>query len=270
MLVSNIMTRNPEAIGASATLDDAMAAMDRLGCHHLIVSSGKRLEGVISDRDLLLATGWLPNPESSIMGRRVADIMSKDVEFATPDEEITSVAVEMMMDGIGCLPVTEGDEVVGIVTERDLARGYVSAIQSGKLGVERDVRVDQIMTKDVATVSERDSLACAADLCRQRHVRHLPVVKDGQILGILSDRDIRRARGRGQGQETLVADAVAETPLITGTPNECVSQVARKMIDAGISSVPIVDGGALVGICTSVDVTDHCMNTLWELDGPLA
>lgn len=267
MRVNSIMTRNPETIAGTATLDDAMAAMDRLGCRHLLVSSGSRLEGVISDRDLLLATGWLPIPESSMEVRRVADIMSKDVKFATPDEEITSVAVELMMAGIGCLPVTESDEVVGIVTEHDLAHGYVSAIQSGQVGPDRDVRVDEIMTRGVVTVAEDDSIERATDLCRQRHIRHLPVVKDAQVIGILSDRDIRKAQGRGTAPDALVADVVGETPLVSGTPTESVSQVARKMIDARISSIPIVEGGALVGICTSVDITDHCMNTLWEPEG---
>lgn len=102
---------------------------------------------------------------------------------------------------------------------------------------------------------------------RSRRIRHVPVVRGDKIIGILSDRDLRRAKGRGQ-TGCAVAEVGGETKLITGSPRDRVSEIAKRLIDARISSFPIVDGDTLVGICTSTDITDHCMNTLWEPEDP--
>jgi CBS domain-containing protein len=111
------------------------------------------------------------------------------------------------------------------------------------------------MTRDVVVVPPEIDLSGARRIMERRHIRHLPVVKDGRLVGILSDRDLLRYDGLLMDEvETPVGAAMTHAPitcLITTT----VSRVAQLMLDHKIDSVPVVDpSGLLVGLVTSSDL----------------
>jgi CBS domain-containing protein len=111
------------------------------------------------------------------------------------------------------------------------------------------------MTRDVVVVPPEIELAAARRIMERRHIRHLPVVKHGRLVGILSDRDLIRYEGPLMDDlETPVSAAMTPAPitcLITTT----VSRVAQMMLDHKIDSVPVVDpSGQLVGLVTSSDL----------------
>lgn len=91
----------------------------------------------------------------------------------------------MAEQNIGALPVTEGDRLVGIVSERDYAR---RGVLQGRSSVATQVR--EFMTEPVFTVHARQSIRECMSLMTDRHMRHLPVVEDGQLIGLLSIGDL--------------------------------------------------------------------------------
>jgi CBS domain-containing protein len=98
-------------------------------------------------------------------------------------------ALKMMADKqIGALVVLDGEHLAGIFSERDYAR---KIILKGKCSL--DTPVDEIMTSKVITVTSDDSIEEGMQLMTNHHIRHLPVVKGEQLLGVVSIGDIVKA-----------------------------------------------------------------------------
>lgn len=115
------------------------------------------------------------------------------------------------------------------------------------------------MTRRVVVVPPRLSLDLAWDVMRQQHIRHLPVVEGGALLGILSDRDVLlRARLSDDGTmivpSTAVAHAMTPSPAVCA-PDDSVSSIVRVMTERKIDALPVLDGrGRLAGLVTSTDL----------------
>ena len=86
---------------------------------------------------------------------------------------------------VGALPVMIDDKLVGVVSERDYARKVILKDKSSKT-----TRVSEIMTRDVITVTQQDRLSDCVDLMLDHHIRHLVVVDEGSVTGVLSLRDL--------------------------------------------------------------------------------
>ncbi len=108
------------------------------------------------------------------------------------------------------------------------------------------------MTRDVVTVPSTATVADALDTLNVHTIRHLPVLDDGRVVGILSDRDLRRAM-TGRPDETTVADVLTADPVTVG-PEDRVEKAARLLVEHDVGCVPVVDGGRLVGIVTASDL----------------
>ncbi|MFG1803055.1 CBS domain-containing protein [Micromonospora carbonacea] len=133
----------------------------------------------------------------------VGEFMTTRLVTMDGHETLTAAAREMRDSSIGDVVVTAGDDVVGIVTDRDIAvRGVAE---------KRDpdtTRLDQITTRDVITVSQYDDAVAAADLMRTYAVRRLPVIDDGRLVGLISMGDLAVERE----PQSVLADISADDP----------------------------------------------------------
>jgi CBS domain-containing protein len=111
------------------------------------------------------------------------------------------------------------------------------------------------MTRDVIVVTPDLTLGAAEAMMERWRIRHLPVIKNGKLVGILSDRDLLRYEGAlAEGQATPVGAAMTPAP-ITCLTSTTVSRVAQIMIEHKIDSVPVVDtAGNLMGLVTTSDL----------------
>jgi CBS domain-containing protein len=97
-------------------------------------------------------------------------------------------ALEFMADkNIGAVIVTHDDDLVGIMSERDYARKIILMSRSSK-----ETRVSEIMTPDPTCVSPTDSVSSCMQLMTDKRFRHLPVVDDGDLIGLISIGDVVR------------------------------------------------------------------------------
>lgn len=114
----------------------------------------------------------------------VSDIMTRASVTDRPGETLQFAANRMWRQQTGSLLIMDGAELVGIITERDLmravARGYDVASTS----------VAEAMSKDIEVVGPQSTLHEAARIMAARWIRHLPVVEDGRVLGMISQRDL--------------------------------------------------------------------------------
>jgi CBS domain-containing protein len=104
-----------------------------------------------------------------------------------PNDTLAAVAKSLYSRGIGAMPVLElGTRMVGIISERDLVRVFATTTDWGEL---RDVRTRDVMTTRVVTCGPDDSMQGAQELMKANHFRHLPVLENQQVFGMLSLRD---------------------------------------------------------------------------------
>lgn len=131
------------------------------------------------------------------------------------------------------------------------------------------MKVSELMSRDVATVGMSDSCHAAAEQMCKRKVRHLPVVAEARLEGIVTDRDLRhhlfgpgvfREVGSVSVQSLLRAVPVKEimsAPVMVITPSADVEVAARLMREHKIGALPVVEAGRLVGILTETDLLRH-------------
>lgn len=129
--------------------------------------------------------------------------------------------------------------------------------------------VEQAMTPKVICVSPDTPIEEALAITTVNRIRHLPVVEDGRLVGIISDRDLRNAMPSCliQDQSEVLKDtpvkSVMETNVITAHPLDFVEDAAHTLYQKRIGCLPVVSCGKLVGIITERDI----LHTLVEMMG---
>jgi len=126
--------------------------------------------------------------------------------------------------------------------------------------------VQDVMQTTVVTITPKTTLPEALRLVRQRGIRHLPVVENGELVGIVSDRDLKRAmaspatsldvRELNYLLDRLSVAEIMTRAVVTIAPMFPVEEAARLMVEEKISALPVTEGGRLVGIVTETDVLE--------------
>jgi CBS domain-containing protein len=129
---------------------------------------------------------------------KIAECMTADVEVVTPDQPIREAAQFMLRSDAGAMPVGEGDRLVGMVTDRDIA---VRAVAEGR-GPDTPVR--DVMTDEILFCFDDDDVEQVAMKMSDSQVRRMPVLsrEQNKLVGIVSLGDLSRSE---QGQAASVA-----------------------------------------------------------------
>ena len=113
--------------------------------------------------------------------QKISEVMSSDVQTISPDATIEEAAQEMRDGDFGLVPVAEDEELLGVITDRDIA---IRAVAEGK---DPSTLVREIMSEEVVWASEDDSVEDAARIMSDHQIRRLPVVDAEQhLVGIVS------------------------------------------------------------------------------------
>ncbi len=129
------------------------------------------------------------------------------------------------------------------------------------------MQISKWMKRSILTVKPRDTVRRARELMEEDRVNQLPVVSNGRLLGIITDRDVRDAfpsvfdhrrpaKSAGGVPENMTVENVMTANVLTLAPHDSVADAARLMRRERVGAVPIVDAGHLVGIITRSDVLD--------------
>ena len=148
-------------------------------------------------------------------GRAVSEIMSSPVVTATSSETIADVGERMKESKVGSVVVVDDARVIGILTERDLVRFAASGADASSS------KLSEWMTEDPDTVGPDEDIARAFESLAERGYRHIPVVEGGELVGIVSMRDMMRVarihpveeHGAVEVPPGLEGVAVAETAI---------------------------------------------------------
>ena len=127
-----------------------------------------------------------------------------------------------------------------------------------------NLKVRDLMTDNVLTLTPEDNLLSLYDLMDSRHIRHVPVVDgEGELVGIVSDRDLLKgALGAESGLpmslqrqmlETMTVDDIMNTEPVTVEPDAGAREAGENMMEFKVSCLPVVEADRLVGILTESD-----------------
>lgn len=110
----------------------------------------------------------------------VRELMSTDLSYCTPVDNVYEAALKMKQEDVGIIPIVENNRLVGVVTDRDLV---VRGIADKNPGSNK---ITEVMTTDIISVSPSDPVEKATELMARHQIRRLPVVENGQLVGMLS------------------------------------------------------------------------------------
>ena len=129
---------------------------------------------------------------------KVSEVMTRDVQTVRPDQPVQQAANFMLSADAGSIPVTEGDRLIGMITDRDIAvRGVAK-------GHGPDTLVRELMTNDVVSVRLDDDCEEVASKMSEAQVRRLPVIDEQQRLcGIVSLGDLARETDNDTAEQAL-------------------------------------------------------------------
>jgi len=225
----------------------------------------RKLVGIVSERDVL--RGLQAGMDAGALA--VREIMSAPADHIHPNALVADAAADLSTKRIGCLPVVDAGEVVGILAVSDVLGLLAQYPAKRQVVVNGSESVASIMHPEPIAVHPDDRLVMTAQRMAQTGVRHACVVDgEGTVVGIVSDRDVRRLLGdprrvldasglpKGAG-EARVSAAMTPDPVVI-RQDETVHSALETLIRFRFGALPVVaDNGHLRGIVSYLDVLQH-------------
>ncbi len=199
--------------------------------------------------------------------RCIRAYMHQQLEVVPDDAPATEVAARMRDRRVGAVFVESLDRerqqcrLAGIITETDLV---VKLLATGQQAGA--TTAGQLMSRPIVTIAPDRPMLDAGHVMNNAHVRHLGVVEDGEIVGVLSVRDLARAfTETATGPVQALNDVYSPLTVLmtqaieTLDSQKTVAEAARWMAARRIGSVFVVEAGEIVGIVTESDVVRKCL-----------
>lgn len=200
---------------------------------------------------------------------KASEVMTRKVLTVNAEDPLERVVKMMSMGRVSGLAVSENDEIIGEVTKKDLTKHF-SENHPGKASVS------EVMTKNVKTISESQSILQAAKLMKKHNVGRLVVMKDKKMTGVISEKDISMFQGKSKptmvtfirktitglskkstkAYPSTVGEIMRKNPL-TIKENADAAQAAKIMLERRIGSLIIEENGEPKGIISKSDVVNY-------------
>ena len=171
-IVKDVFSTKFKSVSKDDLLSACLSILNEESTPVLVVLDSKgKYAGVIAHR-------WIVRSRYNPATTKVESLM-RSAPSVSPEDSLSKVARLMITSGISQLPVFSGEKLVGIVTDDAIIQGAVV----GKWG---NTKVEEVMTKKPFLIEEDESVGAVLSLFREHDISHVPVVKDGTLVGIVS------------------------------------------------------------------------------------
>lgn len=253
MVLEDIMTKKVISVDKNRKLSDAVTLMEKKRISRVLVTTDGALCGILTEKDVVEHIGGFKHGNSSPSSLHISTAMSSPVTSVDTDTSIKEAAKIMLKEGISSLPILIDGKLAGIVTKTDIVRTLVDSEEP----------LEHIMKMGAVTVSSNDRIVHARRLMLDKNIGRVVAVDDGDIVGILTERDAAKAlfifKQTTEGghssriRNILVKDAM--TPkVITLDVKAKIKDALNIMMEKKFSGVPLTKGKKLVGIVTTTDI----------------
>jgi CBS domain-containing protein len=144
------------------------------------------------------------------MAKSVRDVMTPGVRTVSPSQSLADAAEVMKGEDVGSVPIVEEGRLAGIVTDRDIVTRAVAERRD-----PQTIKVGEVASRELVTVAPEQDLDEALALMARHQVRRLPVVEQGQLVGMLAQADVAL-----EAKEKKVGETVEEISKPTSTERE--------------------------------------------------
>ena len=254
-IVKDVFSTKFKSVSKDDPLSACLSILNEESTPVLVVLNSKgKYAGVIAHR-------WIARSRYNPATTKVESLM-RSAPTVSLEDSLGEVARLMITSGISQLPVFSGEKLVGIVTDDAVIQGAVV----GKWG---STKVEDLMTKKPFLVEENESVGAVLSLFREHGISHVPVVRDGMLVGIVSIKDIikgifhprqRQKVGDIAGEKVPVlsisAKGIMTKPVITVLPETTLKDAIENMQKFSISSLVVISKGRPTGILTKRDLLE--------------
>ncbi|WP_405304118.1 CBS domain-containing protein [Methanobrevibacter sp.] len=257
MQIKNLMSEDIITVDKDQNLTDALKLLRKHNVSRLPVTNNKELVGIISERDIADKLGSSKYENMPASRLHISSVMVKDVITVPQTMQLGEVAKIMLEKGIGSVPVMNEDKMVGIVSKADFVTLAV--------GIAFDkITVKEIMSKELISISPTERIIHARRKMLESHVGRLPVVDDGELVGMITSKDLMRAfiefrksvpekYQKSQIKDLLVEDIMSGNPTFV-SKEMSITEVSNIIMETGFNGLPVVEDGEVVGIITQTDI----------------
>lgn len=182
---------------------------------------------------------------------QIKNLMSEDLITIDKDQNLSDALKLLRKHNVSRLPVTNHKELVGIISERDIANKLGSS-KYESMPASR-LHISSVMVKDVFTVPETMQLADVAKLMLDEGIGSVPVMCEDKMVGIVSKADFVTL-AVGIAFDKITVKEIMSKDLIVVSPTERLVHARRLMIEASVGRLPVVEDDELVGMITSKDL----------------
>jgi signal transduction histidine kinase/predicted transcriptional regulator/CheY-like chemotaxis protein len=227
------------------TCRNGQVTAEKMGAKEKLMENNERFGNLVKSKIMDVYS------DCSITSFRVLleakDVMSRDVTTISPDETVVLATKVMSENNISCIIAVDNASVVGILTETDVLKRAVAQ--------EKDfnkLRVGEIMSSPVETISSDLSVLEAGRIMEDKHIKRLPILKEKRLVGIVTQTDLIRvltSYGMWRDVEELMSKDVAGIQR-----NATVVDAAKIMASRNISCIIALKADELVGVLTEKDI----------------
>ena len=257
MKVKDVMTKEVIYVSKNDDLRHVIDLMEKHNITKLPVLDDGKIVGIVTDNKIADKLGSIRSRGIPAARLHASSVMEKDFDVVSPETEVDEILATVGEPGPTMLPVAVDGTLIGVITKADLLP-FVKGEES----------VATIMTTPVITVRPDDRVVHARRLMMENEIARLPVVEDGKVVGIISDKEIafafaalKRSFSLGQQQhqlKMLLVKDVMTTPVITAKEDISIEEAAKIMMEKEIGCLPIVGGdGKIKGIVTRTDLLHY-------------
>ncbi len=182
---------------------------------------------------------------------QIKNLMSEDIITIDKDQNLSDALKLLRKHNVSRLPVTNNKELVGIISERDIANKLGSS-KYESMPASR-LHISSVMVKDVFTVPQTMQLDEVASLMLEKGIGSVPVMDDEKMVGIVSKADFVTL-AVGIAFDKITVKEIMKKDLTVVSPTERLVHARRLMIEAHVGRLPVVDEDRLIGMVTSKDL----------------
>ena len=189
--ISSVMIKDVLTVPETMQLDDVAKLMLDNGIGSVPVMDDDKMVGIVSKADFVtLAVGIAFNKIT------VKEIMTKDLTVVSPTERLVHARRLMLESKVGRLPVVDDENILGMVTSKDLMRAFIDfrkkVPEKYQKSQIKDVLVEDIMSSNPVVTSKDATISEVAQIMMETGYNGLPVVEDDKVVGIITQTDILR------------------------------------------------------------------------------
>lgn len=257
--VSEYMHRQLEVVSAEATAVAAAGRMREQGLSAILVESLDRaakecrMVGIITETDLVrkvLAQGLDPANTTA------SQVMACPLITITPDRPMMDVSHVMETHKIRHVAVSEGAEVVGVLSARDLVRHFVESENGPARALDTVYRpLSVLMRTTLETIESRETLAAAAQRMVEKHIGSLFVIEAGEMVGIVTESDlVRKGMAYQLDAATVRVGSLMNAPLLDIDINRTIRDASDLMARKRVRHLAVTENAKIVGVLSIRDL----------------